>query len=160
RLGAKVLDVATTKDVIGAWRFLVNEDWPDFGQRPRVLEEERVADRRGELVEGVVALEQGAVALGQVQALETAGADAADSAAEAAEPVLALAEPAGFPARRHGHDAAVVPFFRGARNHCDARRRRQAGAGEFRALGADDAGRLQGGRAVSGAGDVVVRDRL
>ena len=57
-LGPEELEVAAVEAEVVVRQLLVNEDRPHLGQRPRVLEEERVADRRDKVVEAVIALQE------------------------------------------------------------------------------------------------------
>ena len=56
-LHAEVVDAAAVEERVALGRVLVDEDGPHLGQRPRILEEERVGDRRNEVLEARVALE-------------------------------------------------------------------------------------------------------
>src|SRR5439155_4828534 len=88
------LGVAAAVDRVGVRDRLEQEDWPGFGQRPRVFEQERVGDRGDEVVEAVIALE--------ALPLRAVAAPALEPLAEVALPLLAGLAVAGGRRQRVG----------------------------------------------------------
>src|SRR5262249_38634886 len=107
------LGVAAAEDRVVSRRALIEEQWFKLGQRTRILEQERVGDRRGEVIEAVIALEQ-------------ATSRATVAAAAAAEFLAAVPE---------GMSQGLVDAHARVDGHVARRRRRRHGAGGRRRHG-------------------------